>query len=97
MTRLTLLRRAALLGLTANALRPARGRWSVPAFAAGWLTAELAPQLLAAHTIDTIAHLSGCAISPTRQAAGGSTSTSSTTSGGPPDARCCCTSTAAPG
>jgi acetyl esterase/lipase len=52
MSRLTLLRRAALLGLTANALRPARGRWSIPAFAAGWLTAELAPQLLAAHTVD---------------------------------------------
>jgi acetyl esterase/lipase len=58
MSRLMLLRRAALLGLTANALRPARGRWSVPAFAAGWLTAELAPQLLAAHTVDTVAHLS---------------------------------------
>jgi len=57
MSRLTVLRRAALLGLTVNALRPARGRLSIPAFAAGWLTAELAPQLLAAHTVDTVASL----------------------------------------
>ena len=58
MSRFTLLRRAALLGLTANALRPAKGRASVPAFFAGWLTAELAPQLLVTHTVDTIAQLS---------------------------------------
>jgi acetyl esterase/lipase len=52
-----LLRRAVALGLTANALRPARGRLSVPAFFAGWLTAELAPQLLAVQTTDTLVHL----------------------------------------
>ena len=57
MSRSTLLRRAAVLGLTANALRPAGGRWSVPAFFAGWLTAELAPQLLAANTAGTIVSL----------------------------------------
>ncbi|HEU5111285.1 MAG TPA: alpha/beta hydrolase, partial [Micromonosporaceae bacterium] len=46
-----LVRRAAQLGLTANALRPARNLWaSIPAFFAGWLTAELAPQLLLAQT-----------------------------------------------
>jgi acetyl esterase/lipase len=57
MGKLTVLKRATVLGLTANALRPLRGRASVPAFLAGWLTAELAPQLLAAHTIDTVTHL----------------------------------------
>lgn len=52
------LRRAAQLVLTANALRPARGRVaSVPAFFAGWLTAELAPHLLALTVVDTAAHL----------------------------------------
>lgn len=57
MGKLAVLRRAALLGLTANALRPLRGRASVPAFLAGWLTAELAPQLLAAQTIDSVTQL----------------------------------------
>ncbi|MDV6014195.1 alpha/beta hydrolase [Haloechinothrix sp. LS1_15] len=41
-------RQAAQLALTANALRPLRSRSaSVPSFFAGWLTAELAPHLLA--------------------------------------------------
>src|SRR4051794_18630006 len=45
--------------LTANAVRPLRGRYaSVPAFFAGWLASELAPQLLLASTLDTAAELS---------------------------------------
>src|SRR4051812_10851245 len=45
--------------LTANALRPLEGRYaSVPAFFAGWLASELAPQLLAASAVDTLTQLS---------------------------------------
>ncbi len=45
--------------LTANALRPLGGRYaSIPAFFAGWLASELAPQLLAASALDTAAELS---------------------------------------
>jgi acetyl esterase/lipase len=45
--------------LTANALRPLGGRYaSIPAFFAGWLASELAPQLLAATAVDTAAELS---------------------------------------
>src|SRR3954463_6893785 len=44
--------------LTANALRPLGGRYaSIPAFFAGWLASELAPQLLAASAVDTAAEL----------------------------------------
>lgn len=51
-------RHAAQLALTANALRPLRGSWiSLPAFASGWLTAELAPQLLALTAADAAAHI----------------------------------------
>jgi acetyl esterase/lipase len=51
-------RRALQAALTANALRPPRGaRASIPAFFAGWLTAELAPHLLALTVADTVAHL----------------------------------------
>ncbi|MGH3517005.1 MAG: alpha/beta hydrolase fold domain-containing protein, partial [Haloechinothrix sp.] len=51
-------RRALQLALTVNALRPLRGRTtSVPAFFAGWTTAELAPHLLALTAADTAAHL----------------------------------------
>jgi len=58
MSRLRLLRRAAQLGLTANALRPARALWaSIPAFFAGWLTAELAPHLLLAQTAEAATQL----------------------------------------
>ncbi|MBD8869574.1 alpha/beta hydrolase fold domain-containing protein [Nocardioides donggukensis] len=50
-------RRLLTAALTANALRPAPGaRASVPAFFAGWLTSELAPQLLTATLADTAAH-----------------------------------------
>jgi len=44
--------------LTANAIKPLRGRYaSIPAFAAGWLSSELAPHLLAASMLDTAAEL----------------------------------------
>ncbi len=44
--------------LTANALRPARSvRAGIPSFAAGWLTSELAPHLLALTAADTAVHL----------------------------------------
>jgi acetyl esterase/lipase len=44
--------------LTANALRPLGGRLaSIPAFFAGWLASELAPQLLVASLADTAAEL----------------------------------------
>ena len=44
--------------LTANALRPVGGRYaSIPAFFAGWLASELAPQLLAGSAVDTAAEL----------------------------------------
>src|SRR5436190_19595187 len=44
--------------LTANALRPLGGRYaSIPAFFAGWLASELAPQLLVASAVDTVAEL----------------------------------------
>ncbi len=44
--------------LTANAVRPLGGRYaSIPAFAAGWLASELAPQLLAATLVDTTTEL----------------------------------------
>ncbi|SFB46172.1 Acetyl esterase/lipase [Amycolatopsis marina] len=51
------LRRAVQLALTANAVRPLRGRASIPAFFAGWLTAELAPHLLALTAADSAAHV----------------------------------------
>jgi acetyl esterase/lipase len=48
------LRQAALAALAVNAVRPLRTRRSgTPVFAAGWLTSELAPQLLAAQAVDT--------------------------------------------
>jgi acetyl esterase/lipase len=44
--------------LTANALRPVAGRYaSIPAFFAGWLASELAPQWLAASLADTALEL----------------------------------------
>jgi acetyl esterase/lipase len=51
-------RQAVLAGLAVNAVRPVGGYLgSVPAFAAGWLTGELAPQLLAASAVDTAAEV----------------------------------------
>lgn len=44
--------------LTANAIRPIPGqRAGIASFAAGWLTNELAPHLLALTAADTVAHL----------------------------------------
>ena len=53
-----LIRRATQLALTANALRPIPARnGAFPVFFAGWLTAELAPQLLALTVADTALHV----------------------------------------
>lgn len=52
------LRQLGLILLGANAVRPLPGKYaSVQAFFAGWLTAELAPQLLAASVADTAVHV----------------------------------------
>ena len=49
-----LLRQSLLAALTANALRPMRGYTpAIPSFVLGWLTSELAPQLLALNAADT--------------------------------------------
>nr|WP_206050720.1 alpha/beta hydrolase [Nocardioides speluncae] len=49
-----LLRQIVTAALTANAIRPSRNpRLSIPTFAAGWLTTELAPHLLALTATDT--------------------------------------------
>lgn len=51
-------RQVALAGLAANAVRPRRGRYSsIASFAAGWLTSELAPQLVALSATDTALEL----------------------------------------
>ena len=51
-------RQTTIAALTANAMRPLPGMTAgVPAFFAGWLTSELAPQLLAASAVDTVVHL----------------------------------------
>jgi acetyl esterase/lipase len=51
-------RQAVTAALTANAIRPFPGfRVGVPAFFAGWLTGELAPQVLAMTATDTAAQL----------------------------------------
>jgi acetyl esterase/lipase len=63
-------RRAVQLGLTANALRPLRGSYTAfPAFFAGWLTAELAPHLLALTCIDTAGHIARHGLRPREDAA----------------------------
>lgn len=60
------LRQAALAVLTANAVRPLdTERTAIPAFAAGWLTGELAPQLLALGALDTTVALARRRVSPT--------------------------------
>ncbi|MEO5654142.1 MAG: alpha/beta hydrolase [Marmoricola sp.] len=51
-------RQLATAVLTANGIRPLRGRYtSIPAFFAGWLVSELAPQLLVASLFDTTAEV----------------------------------------
>jgi hypothetical protein len=53
-----LARQLANLALTANATRPLPGGpASIPAFFAGWLTAELAPHLLTATAADALTHV----------------------------------------
>ncbi len=52
-------RQLMLAALTANAVRPVAGRYaSIPAFFAGWLASELAPQLLTLSALDTVGELS---------------------------------------
>jgi len=47
-------RQAILAARTANAIRPVRNPWAViPTFFTGWLTGELAPQILAVQAADT--------------------------------------------
>lgn len=53
-----LLRQGVIAALTANALRPPKGaRAGLPAFAAGWVFGELAPQMLALTTLDAARHV----------------------------------------
>ncbi|MFD4367722.1 alpha/beta hydrolase fold domain-containing protein [Rhodococcus sp. NPDC058521] len=58
MTRTFVLRQASSAILAANAIRPVPGMpLSVPVFMSGWLTAELAPQLLALTATDSAIHV----------------------------------------
>ena len=51
-------RQLVLAALAANAVRPmSRGWSSIPGFALGWPTSELAPHLLGAAAVDTAAEL----------------------------------------
>ncbi len=51
-------RQSVIAALTVNALRPPRGgKVGVPAFAAGWLFGETAPQMLALTALDAATHL----------------------------------------
>ena len=53
-----LTRQAVVAALTANAVRPPKGRRAgVPAFFAGWLFSETAPQMLALTALDAATHL----------------------------------------
>ncbi|WP_238694484.1 hypothetical protein [Nocardioides daphniae] len=53
-----LVRQTLVAALTANALRPSRSfRGGALSFLAGFLTVELAPQILAANSVDTAVHL----------------------------------------
>lgn len=66
-----LLRQLLQLGLTGNALRPVPGaQASIPAFAAGWLTAELAPHLATLSALDTAGHLARYGVRTRRDALG---------------------------
>ena len=60
-------RQAITAALTANAIRPLPGQVvGVPSFFAGWLTGELAPQVLALTAADAAATASGSAATPSR-------------------------------
>lgn len=51
-------RQSIIAALTANALRPPRGqRAGIPAFVAGWVFGETAPQMLALTALDAATHL----------------------------------------
>lgn len=51
-------RQSIVAALTANALRPPRNqRAGIPAFVAGWLFGETAPQMLALTALDVATHL----------------------------------------
>ncbi|WP_309649422.1 alpha/beta hydrolase [Nocardioides sp.] len=53
-------RQVVIAALTANAIRPLPGfRVGIPSFFAGWLTGELAPQVLALTVADAAAHATG--------------------------------------
>ena len=53
-------RQIVIAALTANAIRPVPGyRIGIASFAAGWLTGELAPHVLALSAVDVAAHVSG--------------------------------------
>ena len=55
-TRGYVVRQGILAALTANAVKPLNTeQTAIPAFVAGWLTSELAPQLLAVTAVDTLA------------------------------------------
>lgn len=55
-----LLRQLATAALTANAVRPVPGyQAAVPSMAAGWLTTELAPHLLALTALDAVREVAG--------------------------------------
>src|SRR3954452_9077555 len=58
-------RQAVVAALTANAIRPVRNPWTVvPTFFAGWLTGELAPQILAAQAVDTAVSVARRKVTP---------------------------------
>lgn len=68
---LFLSRQLAQLGLAGNALRPVPGGpASVPAFFAGWLTAELAPHLAALTAADASVHVARHGVHTARDALG---------------------------
>ena len=66
-----LTRQSVVAALTVNALRPPRSRRAgVPAFAAGWLFGETAPQVLALTALDAAVHLAKGRRSGVRSKAG---------------------------
>jgi len=68
-------RQVVTAALTANAIRPLPGfRVGIPAFFAGWLTGELAPQVLALTTADALTHTTGRRRNPLGLALAGASS-----------------------
>jgi len=67
-------RQVVAAALTANAIRPLPSyELGVPSFAAGWLTSELAPHLLALTTADAVTHATGRRRDPMGLALAGAT------------------------